>query len=139
MKSASFYLHLAVLTFSFIIVGCGNSSDSSAAQQQTVNLTQSNSGTSVNLSQNQLLKVSLHGNASTGYAWAVISETESLLPKQGVPECVTDSSLTGAGGTYTFTFKAAAPGTAPLKLVYRRPWETGVAAAQTFEVTVVIQ
>ena len=45
----------------------------------------------------------------------------------------------GGGGTFTFTFKAAAPGQVTLKFDYARPFETGVAPIQTYSVTVTVK
>jgi predicted secreted protein len=45
----------------------------------------------------------------------------------------------GSGGTFIFTFEAAAPGEAALRLIYRRPFEKKAAPAEIFEVTVVVK
>jgi predicted secreted protein len=50
----------------------------------------------------------------------------------------TDQSLVGGGGTFTFTFKAAAPGQVVLKFDYARPWES-VQPLQTYSVTVTVK
>lgn len=134
-KSA--YIFLLVLSFSFSVVGFGNCSDTSPPSQ-TVALSQSDSGTTVSLHQNQIMTVSLQGNGSTGYTWNVILGAESILAQQGNPEFVADSNAIGSGGTYKFTFKATALGTAPLNLIYHRPFETGVAPLLTFGITVAV-
>ena len=137
MKNVSFFLLLVVLAFSFSVAGCGSSSD----EPQTVALIQSDSGKTVSLHQNQTMTISLKGNASTGYGWEVVPGAESILTQQGNSQYVPDSTepgMVGGGGTYTYTFKAAALGTASLQLIYRAPWMTGTPPAQTFAVTVVV-
>lgn len=135
-KSACIFL-LVALSFSFSVVGCGSSSDTSP-QPQTVVLSQSDSGTTASLHQNQFMTVSLQGSGSTGYTWDVMPGAESILAQQGNPEFVPDSNAIGSGGTYKFTFKATALGTAPLNLIYHRPFEAGVAPLQTFGITVAV-
>ncbi len=44
--------------------------------------------------------------------------------------------MPGCAETTTFRFEAVAPGEGTLRLEYRRPWETGVPPARTFEILV---
>ena len=137
MKNVSFFLLLVVLSFSFSVAGCGSSSDESL----TVALTQSDTGTTVTLHQNQTLTVSLKGNGSTGFVWEIVPGAESILTQQGDAQYVPDNTApgtVGGGGTYTYTFKATALGTASLTLIYHQPWMTSTPPAQTFAVTVVV-
>jgi inhibitor of cysteine peptidase len=135
MKKSTWIFLLIVLALSCLVLGCGSSSDTSP---QVVALNQSDSGTTVSLRQNQIMTVSLQGNGSTGYTWDVVPGAESILTQQGNPEFVADSNAIGSGGTYKFTFKATAFGTASLNLIYHRPFETGVAPLQTFGATVTV-
>jgi inhibitor of cysteine peptidase len=131
MKKRLGIFFLAIFTFSFL-VGCGSSSDTTP---QTVAINQSSSGSTVSLHQNQIMIVTLPGNGTTGYVWDVVPGSESVLTQQG-SEYVPDSNNAGSGGVYNFTFKAAVPGTATLNLNYHRPFETGVAPLQSFQITV---
>lgn len=81
------------------------------------------SGKSVTLKVGQQLQVVTAGNPSTGYSWD-IAELSPVLQQSGEPEYATESTLLGAGGTYTFRFKAAYPGEGVLRLIYHRSWET---------------
>jgi len=137
MKKSFRLFLLVVLSFYFSVLGYGNSSDTSP-QSQALVLGQNDSGATVSLRQNQIISVSLWGNGSTGYTWDVVPGAESILIQQGNPEFVADSDLIGSGGTYKFTFKASVPGTATLNIIYHRPFETGVAALQTFAITVTV-
>jgi inhibitor of cysteine peptidase len=138
MKRSIFVLLLAAISFFVSGVGCGNHTNTTS-QPRTVTVSQSDSGTTVSLHQSQILTVSLQGNGSTGYIWDVLPGSESILAQQGGPQFVPDSDLVGSGGTYMFTFKAIAPGTADLNLIYHRPFETGIAPLQTFEIKAVVE
>ena len=84
-----------------------------------------------------IIQVVLKGNPTTGYSWtaALADGDTAILEQLGDPSYVPDSNLIGAGGTFTFRFKALKAGQAVLKLVYTRPWES-VPALQTFSMTV---
>jgi inhibitor of cysteine peptidase len=98
------------------------------------------SGGSATLAIGQALEISLEGNHTTGYAWAVKKSGEPVLSQQGEPEYVegdTTGTVVGSGGTYTFTFEGAETGTATLELAYARSWEdTEPLDTFTLEVTV---
>jgi inhibitor of cysteine peptidase len=131
MKSLKLVLCLVIL--SVTLLGCGSSSSSSP---RTVAVTQNDTGTTVYLHQNDLLTVSLQGNASTGYVWDVQSGTGSVLTQQGDVVFAADSNAIGSGGTYTFTFKATTQGTTTLNMINRPSDPTPL--AQGFIVTVIV-
>ena len=97
-------------------------------------------GMSISVVTGDLIEVALKGNPTTGYGWSAKLTTEdaAILEQVGEPAYVADSDLIGAGGTYTFTFRALAAGEAQLHLVYARPW-VPEAPAGTFTVTVQVQ
>lgn len=96
-------------------------------------------GSEVTLRQGDTLTLKIEGNPTTGYAWEVSEVDEAILATAGEAEYKSGSPLIGAGGTYTFTFKAAAPGTTPLKLIYYRSFEEGVPPIETFEVNISVE
>jgi len=84
--------------------------------------------------------ITMSSNVTTGYGWQMSNQPSSkILTKVGSkyngPQ---NPQLIGAGGTETWTFKAAGKGKQSIEMVYVRPWEKGVAPArkQVFEVTV---
>ena len=97
-------------------------------------------GTTVALNVGDTIEAVLKGNPTTGFRWtaALTPEDADFLQQVGEPAYVPDSDLIGAGGTYTFTFKAVAVGESLLKLVYERPWES-VPPLDTFAVTVNVE
>jgi predicted secreted protein len=115
-----------------ILAACGAGSD-------PVKLTAKDAGTTVHLKQGDVLEIALEGNPTTGYTWEAAPDSGSLLALQGEPQFKADSSALGSGGIMTLQFKAVQTGTAPLKLIYHRTFEPGVAPLQSFEVTVVVE
>ncbi len=84
--------------------------------------------------------ITLDGNPSTGYTWEVKDLDTTMFEQVGDPSFSSSNpGLVGSGGTLTLTFKALKAGTAPLTLVYHRPWETGVDPTDPFTVTVTVK
>ncbi len=99
--------------------------------------TEADNGGSYTLDVGDTVKVVLDGNPTTGFMWAVASPEKRLKVVDST--FVPSSPLCGAGGTYTFTFKAADHGKEALLLTYRRPWEKEVEPAKTFKVDLAIK
>jgi len=106
---------------------------------RVIKIDESANGSEVTLRQGDTLTLKIEGNPTTGYAWAISEVDEAILSVSGDAEYKSGSPLIGAGGTYTFTFKAAAPGTTPLKFIYYRSFEEGVPPIDTFEVNVSVE
>jgi inhibitor of cysteine peptidase len=99
----------------------------------------SSDGRQIEVSQGQTIVVTLEANPSTGFSWEWAGTQDDILQQVGEPEFAARSNLVGAPGTETLRFKAAQAGQTELKLVYHRPWETGVEPAETFTVQVVVR
>ncbi len=83
--------------------------------------------------------IRLRGNPTTGYTWQLAEQPSAVLGPLGDPEYAPDRQTpvaVGAGGTFTFSFRAAKPGSGSIRLVYRRPWEKDKPPAQTFSLAV---
>lgn len=102
-------------------------------------LTAENDGQTINIKKGNEIVVKLEGNATTGYVWSGQDLNEQYWQQQGEEEYKSDSSLVGAGGISTFTFKTLQPGQTTLKLVYSRPFEKDTPPEKTFEVTIVVE
>jgi predicted secreted protein len=63
----------------------------------------------------------------------------AILRQVGEPEFNADSEMLGAPGTLTLRFEAVEAGQMDLRLVYHRPWETGVEPLETFTVQVTVK
>ena len=95
------------------------------------------------LRQGQTLSIALPSNGSTGYAWRVGAFDEAVL-KRGAPfgQEITKphpDGMVGVPGETQWRFEAATAGHTTLEFAYGRPWETGVAPAETARFTVTVQ
>ena len=91
-------------------------------------------GTTVRLAPGTELRLTLPENPTTGYRWRITAEAAPVLRPQE-DAYAPGASMPGAGGQHRWTWQAAQPGEAALRLDYARPWETGPAARQ-FAVTI---
>ncbi len=80
------------------------------------------------------LDIALPANASTGYGWELVETGAPVLRQTTPPPSAHDGPATppmpGAGGTARWRFVAERPGTAEVRLVYRRAWEKDVPPAR---------
>ena len=88
------------------------------------------------------LAVHLDSNPTTGFRWELARLAGASVTQVGLPDYQPETAAgvprVGAPGHTTFRFRAMQPGTSSIELAYRRPWETGAAAAKTvrFEIAV---
>jgi len=102
-------------------------------------LTEENNGGTVALKVNDLMRVQIDGNPTTGYTWETENLDTNVLAQVGEAKFTQSSTLVGAGGTFLFTFKALKAGVIHLHLIYPRTFEKNTPPAQIFDVTVEIQ
>ena len=102
---------------------------------KTVSIDVSADGGVVDLNLRDKIKLTLAGNPTTGYNWAIVAPQVPVLVIQpmGEPKYLAGSGI-GQGGTYTWMFESVAQGQNPLVLEYRNPGQAP--AAKTFSVTV---
>ncbi len=134
---------LVLIIVGTAIAGAGCGSQGGAASGP-VKLTEADNGKTVTIKVGDTVQVILPGNPTTGYSWSTsLSDKDAaVLQQQGdaaYTQESTDPSLVGGGGTFTFDFKAMAPGQVVLRFDYARPFETGVAPIQTYSVTVTVK
>ena len=132
---------LIIIGMAVASAGCGSQVGAAGGP---IKLTEADNGKAVDVKVGDLVQVILAGNPTTGYSWSTsLSDKDApVLQQQGDPvyaQQSPDSTLVGGGGTFTFTFTAVAPGQVALKFGYARPWETGVATAQTYAVTITVK
>jgi predicted secreted protein len=86
------------------------------------------------------MTIELEGNPTTGYSWAYTMEPEGVVREvlaeyrgaQGTGDSTgAPESRIGRGGVFVFVFESLKPGTVELRFSYARPWESGVAPAET--------
>jgi inhibitor of cysteine peptidase len=124
------------LMFSLVaFAGCGSGGGSGTP----VKAGEKDNGATVSLAVGQDLRVSLPGNVTTGFDWAVAGALPSQLTSVTSTYVPSSTAVVGAGGTRTLVFRGAVAGTATLRLRYARAWETGVAPANTYTLTVEVR
>jgi inhibitor of cysteine peptidase len=89
---------------------------------------------SVSVGDGDELVLVLSENASTGFVWQVDACPEFLDLSDD--ERGPDGAAPGAAATRQLTFRVYGSGEGVLELSLRRPWETGVAPAETRELLV---
>ena len=99
-------------------------------------------GKTLTLQVGERFDVTLPGNFTTGYSWEILQGLGGVVELAGKPSYRSDSkdkNRVGAGGTVTFHFKAAAAGTAELKLVYHQSWIRDEPPAKYFQLSVEVR
>lgn len=124
---------ISILLLLFLLPACGGGA---AGPENVYIAVEADDGRTVTMAVGDALQVMLPENQSTGYLWAVVTNDEAVLRMSDAPTYEVESDAIGAGGTKTFLFEAAAPGTSVLRLVNAREQDTAVEPAATFELTV---
>jgi len=101
-----------------------------------VRLSAQDDGRQIELSEGEILVITLEGNPSTGYIWEVEEGSEKIIRQVGEVEFWAESNLLGAPGKQIMRFQGVGEGQTTLKLVYRRPWEKGIEPLKTFSIQV---
>ena len=126
-------LILFLLTVVYIFSGCTIAGKT---------YTESNNGDNLNLKINDVIKIRLESNITTGFKWNLSNETDTnivSLISSGYKQASTDKKLVGAGGYETFIFKAKSKGNTNIILTYKQPWEEGVAPLKIFKINTIVE
>ncbi len=141
-------LLLPVLAVPVLLGGCGDGGSSKDSANDAGTSTTAPSGGDgptvtapgpVQLKVGGRATIELEANPSTGYQWE-----PAAAPDTAVYRIVSDTyrapdtSRVGAAGTQLIVVEGVAPGTATLTLDYVRPWEDGVAPAETAEFAITV-
>ena len=105
---------------------------------RALDLTEPDNGRSVSIVVGETVSLTLAGNPTTGYTWELVDIDRAMLAPDAEPAFKADSSLTGAGGKFTFRFFALKTGSSVVKLSYRRPWEKDVPPLRRVELTLTV-
>lgn len=98
----------------------------------------SDNGTTVHLVIDQILKIELPGDATSGSDWRKMAYNDSLLIKSGRPNYMLGDGGGGSPGVYYFRFKAIAAGSSKLYLEYGSKYDSDEKPLKKFEITVII-
>ncbi len=105
-------------------------------------LTDADSGKTVKVKVGDSVTISLKGNPTTGYSWRTAKLDGQSIEQSGDPKYTVDThqpGMTGVGGSFVFSFKAAKAGKTQISLEYVRPWEKNTKPVNTFAVTVEVE
>jgi inhibitor of cysteine peptidase len=120
------------------VLACATPAPSAPPPSSTpARITVPESGGKAVLAVGQELGLALEANATTGYRWELVAPVPEFVSivDPGTYRTEPDpEARVGSGGVTTFVFKTLRPGNGVLTLVYRRPWESGVAPARTTRV-----
>ena len=136
IKLVSKLILTALILLGLLLSGC------EPKETDEVRITAAGSEAKVELTQGQVLVVTLESNITTGYSWVMAELPGGVLEQEGdavYTEPAANQGKVGAGGYETLRFKALKAGEGTLKLEYRRPWEKDAAPEKEFTVQVVVK
>lgn len=126
MKRIAVYILLTM----FLITGCNIMS---SPKEVTLKLL---GNEYIAISKNEVLKIDLSDNPSTGYSWELIEKRNDNIVRQEDPVYSPSdqaiSGMVGAGGTSTYRFKGMKEGDAYFVFEYKRQWEKDKPPARSY-------
>lgn len=123
-----------------LAVAChANHSSGNRSNMSEVMIVASDLGKTVVAHVGDMVLIRLAENPSTGYVWEMDTLDAQLIEIKGSEYQAAPGTGVGRGGTRLFRLQAKAPGTAPLLLKLRRPWESEHEVADQLRVTLQIQ
>jgi len=134
--------HSAINTASFILFFLTAIYIFSGCTIKGATYTESNNGDNLNLKINDVIKIRLESNVTTGFKWNLSEESNSgiiALVSSDYTEKENKDNLVGVGGFETFTFKAVSSGSTIIILTYNKPWERGVQPEKIFKLNISVQ
>lgn len=103
-----------------IVIGVASFALLMAACSSTDVLGPEDNGSTVDISEGEVLEIQLAGNPTTGFNWQVTDTLDqSVLTQDGDPEFDAEDESLGSPGVVTLKFKAVGTGTTPLDLEYK--------------------
>ena len=130
-------LRLILIAITSLLYACA-AETSQEQSKSTIQLTEADAGSLLELRVGDILEVTLPGNPTTGFQWEVSEINSAILEPIGEPKFEPSSNAVGSGGNVTLRFEAVGMGQAELKLIHHRPFEENVPPMQTFDVTITV-
>lgn len=109
------------------------------AGKEILDINEEQNGGVVAMVANDVVRIQIEGNPTTGFTWEPEHLDNHLLAQIGERKFTPNNNLKGGEGVFAFTFKALKPGVTHLRLIYHRSFEKDVPAARIFDVVVDIQ
>ena len=101
-------------------------------------LVESDNGRTVDIHVDELVRVNLPENATSGYRWAIDSYDEECLETLATEPRYTAEAL-GSGGDVTFIFRGKKIGTGEIVLKHWRHWEGDASVTTRFRILLHVQ
>jgi len=101
-----------------------------------VHLTIKDDGSALEIAIDTIVIVSLEGNPSTGFAWAIDHIDQTILKGSQSNFDTTSGASIGSNGKSTFRFQSVKKGNGKISLKYWRHWEGDASIRKRFEVRV---
>jgi inhibitor of cysteine peptidase len=114
----------------------GGQTDLAAAMSDLVFQAEHN-GKVINVPVGHPFHIRLEESPTTGYKWSVASFDASCLKFNSDEYTPHMGAGIGGGGIHDFEFAATSACRATIRLIRKRPWESGAQPQATFEITVV--
>lgn len=96
------------------------------------------SGKTIHLMVDQILKVNLPANASTGNDWRKTAYDNTILHRMGKPNYMLSDDAMGSPGVMMFRFKGLKPGETKLTMEYGNKYDSDKEAVKIFELNIVV-
>lgn len=96
------------------------------------------SGKTFHVSIDDIVKLQLPGDPTTGNAWRKIFYTDSVLTRVGKKDYKIGDEVSGEGGFYYYRFRAVAPGNAVIKMEYGNRFDSKKKTLKYFEINIIV-
>lgn len=101
-------------------------------------VTRNDQGRTITVQTGDAIVLWIEENLSTGYSWDIAAESRPVLALQHSEHVAATGGLMGCNGMRLLHFVAQVPGSQPIRLQLRRPWDPPNQAIDQFSVTVVV-
>jgi predicted secreted protein len=98
----------------------------------------SDSGKTIHLVVDQILKVQLPGDAQSSSDWRQVAYNDSVLLRKGKPNYMLGDGSSSEPGMYIFRFRAMAPGKSTLVMEFGDKRDSDEPATRVFELDIVV-
>ena len=96
------------------------------------------SGKTIHVQIDDIVKLQLPGDPTTGNAWRKIFYNDSVLTRVGKNNYQIGDEVSGEGGFYYYKFRAIAPGKSVIKMEYGNRFDSKKKSLKNFEINVIV-
>jgi len=121
------YLILLLIALLPVLYGC-----------KEITVKYEDSGKTIHLMVDQILKVHLPSNASSGNDWRKTAYDDKIINRLGKPNYMLGDGSTGSPGITMFRFKGMEAGETKLFMEYGNKYDSDKEALKVFELTIIV-